>query len=286
MAPLDSREEKIAEVRRALDTLQRLSMQLEAKRPLGHRPSPQLPERLWIDPTEQSAPNALVTSKARSEPPPSRKSLVPFAVALGAAGTAAAAAFAVVVGAVDLSGLFGKGAAGPSAQSSATQGAAQPASSNGLASPQGAATRAGSEQQPVGGSGPSDTQVASTDPAASAPEPGPQSGPSQIPSAAPPGVEPLAAEAAVTKAQQLFTDGKVLEARQVLSLAQPEQSPDVAWALARSYDPRFLSTIRGADASADVDTAERWYRTWHEAAQKQGLISNNMPVDKIIESMR
>lgn len=309
MAPLDSREEKIAEVRRALDTLQRLSMQLEAQRPARRHGTGERPERLWIDPAEQT-PNALITATRKQEAQKPRRRLLPFAFALGAAGAASATAFAIVVGAIDLRSFF-NGSDPVAATSSASKGAAaapeagtaaaitnnaagSTASLNApaatAASPSPGVPAAGSPQSPVSqqvetapnsAATNSQTQVAANDPAA-ATAPG-----TNTPS---PGSQPLgeamAPEAALTRAQQLFTDGQILEARRILSLAQPEQSPDVAWALARSYDPRFLSTIQNPDASPDVAAAERWYRAWHAAAQQQGLVSNNMSVDKIIGSMR
>jgi hypothetical protein len=80
--------------------------------------------------------------------------------------------------------------------------------------------------------------------------------------------------------------GKIQAARaQLLSLA-PEDSPDAAWALARSYDPNFLSTVASPDAGPDVEKAALWYRTWYAVAVKQGLVADTVSLDRIIRSMR
>jgi hypothetical protein len=80
--------------------------------------------------------------------------------------------------------------------------------------------------------------------------------------------------------------GRVQAARkQLLSLA-PENAADVAWALARSYDPNFLGTIPSADAAPNVEEATRWYRAWYAAAVKQGLVADSVSLERIIGSMR
>lgn len=80
--------------------------------------------------------------------------------------------------------------------------------------------------------------------------------------------------------------GRVLTGRKQLLALASEGSVDVAWALARSYDPNFLSTITAADASPDIEEATRWYRTWYAAAVKQGLVADSVPLERIIRSMR
>jgi hypothetical protein len=90
----------------------------------------------------------------------------------------------------------------------------------------------------------------------------------------------------VEAAQALMSTGRVQAARQRLLAMAPESSPQVAWALARSYDPTHLSVIQGADAGPDVAEATRWYQTWHATAVKQRMISDNVSVEKIIGAMR
>jgi hypothetical protein len=80
--------------------------------------------------------------------------------------------------------------------------------------------------------------------------------------------------------------GHILAARKELLLLAPEDTVDVAWALARTYDPNFLATVPVADAAADVAEAARWYRTWHAVAVKEGLVGDSVSVDRIIGSMR
>jgi hypothetical protein len=91
---------------------------------------------------------------------------------------------------------------------------------------------------------------------------------------------------AVEAAQALMSTGRVQAARQRLLAMASDDSPDVAWALARSYDPNHLKAINGTDAGPDVAEATRWYRMWHAAAIKQGMITDNVPLEKIIGSMQ
>lgn len=99
-----------------------------------------------------------------------------------------------------------------------------------------------------------------------------------------PAVRP--SRAGIDAAQDLLSKGQVQAARkQLLGLASADAT-DVAWMLARSYDPNFLLTLPGADGRPDVEQATRWYRIWHAAAVKQGLVPNSVSVDRIIGSMR
>jgi hypothetical protein len=92
--------------------------------------------------------------------------------------------------------------------------------------------------------------------------------------------------AGVDAAQDLLSRGQVQAARkQLLGLASADAA-DVAWMLARAYDPNFLVTLPSADGAADVEQATRWYRIWHAAAVKQGLVPNSVSVERIIGSMR
>jgi len=92
--------------------------------------------------------------------------------------------------------------------------------------------------------------------------------------------------AAIDTAQDLLSKGQVQAARkQLLGLASADAA-DVAWMLARSYDPNFLVTLPSTDGSPDIDQATRWYRIWHAAAVKQGLVPNSVSVERIIGSMR
>jgi hypothetical protein len=87
-------------------------------------------------------------------------------------------------------------------------------------------------------------------------------------------------------AQQLMATGQVQAARAELFRALQDDSADVAWLLARSYDPNVLATVPAADASPDVAEATRWYRTWYDIATKQGLVSDSVSLDRIIGSMK
>jgi hypothetical protein len=87
-------------------------------------------------------------------------------------------------------------------------------------------------------------------------------------------------------AQELLSKGQVQAARKQLLGMSSGGNADVAWMLARSYDPNFLATIPHADAAPDVEQATQWYRTWHAAAVMQGMVPNSVSVERIIGSMR
>jgi hypothetical protein len=91
---------------------------------------------------------------------------------------------------------------------------------------------------------------------------------------------------ALEAALGLLTTGRVQAARKQLLALVGEDAADVAWALARSYDPNFLSTIPAADAGPDIAEASRWYRAWHAAAINQGLVAHSVSLERIIGSMR
>lgn len=97
---------------------------------------------------------------------------------------------------------------------------------------------------------------------------------------------PQTVQAMLQSAQQNMAGGRVQAARRELVRIGPEASADVAWALARSYDPNFLSTIPTADAAPDIAEATRWYRTWHTLAVQEGLVADSVPLERIIRSMR
>jgi hypothetical protein len=91
--------------------------------------------------------------------------------------------------------------------------------------------------------------------------------------------------AALQVASDLIEKGQVRAARDVLLRGTPQESADLAWLLARSYDPNYLVTLRAADAAPDVGQATRWYRTWYDIAVRQGLVADSVSLDRIIRSM-
>ena len=109
---------------------------------------------------------------------------------------------------------------------------------------------------------------------------------SVVSSKARPASSPTVRPPAVEAAQALMSTGRVQAARQQLLAIASDGSPDVAWALARSYDPNHLKGVQGADAGPDVAEATRWYRTWYAAAVKQGMITDSISLEKIVGSMR
>jgi len=93
-------------------------------------------------------------------------------------------------------------------------------------------------------------------------------------------------KAALDAASALMNSGRVKAARQELRPVATESTPDALWLLARSYDPKALADIPGADALPDVAEAERWYRAWYAAAVKQGLVADSVQLERIIGPMQ
>lgn len=92
-------------------------------------------------------------------------------------------------------------------------------------------------------------------------------------------------QAALQTASGFMTAGRIQAARAELLRVAQEGSADVAWALARSYDPNFVATIPVADAGPNVAEATRWYRTWYDIAVKQGLVAESVSLERIIGAM-
>ena len=105
-------------------------------------------------------------------------------------------------------------------------------------------------------------------------------------SVSPPALRPSRPKAATEVAQDLLARGQVQAARKQLLGSVSDGTADVAWMLARSYDPNFLAAIPAADAGPDIEQATRWYRAWYAAAVTQGLVPNSVSVERIIGSMR
>lgn len=97
-----------------------------------------------------------------------------------------------------------------------------------------------------------------------------------------------AAKPTLDSALDLMAKGRIRASRErLLTLAGGGLPPaDVAWALARSYDPNHLVTLPAPDAAPDVEEATRWYRLWYGAAVRQGLVADSVSLERIIGSMR
>ena len=98
-------------------------------------------------------------------------------------------------------------------------------------------------------------------------------------------LKPLTLDELLREAQRLMTAGEIVSARVTLEKAAGGESAEVAFALARSYDPNFLKSLPSADADPDVAEAERWYRRWHEIAVRDGLVTD-VKLERLIGSMR
>jgi hypothetical protein len=95
-----------------------------------------------------------------------------------------------------------------------------------------------------------------------------------------------AVKAALEAARALMAKGQVRAAREQLLALAWKGSPDAAWDVARSYDPNVLSALPQPDAGPDIPEASRWYRTWYEAAVKEGMVANSVSIERIIGAMQ
>jgi hypothetical protein len=93
------------------------------------------------------------------------------------------------------------------------------------------------------------------------------------------------AQSILDKASQDMAAGRVRAAREALIRIQHQGSADMAWALARSYDPNFLAEIADRDAEPDATEAVRWYRVWYSRAVADGLVADSVSLERIIRSM-
>jgi len=93
------------------------------------------------------------------------------------------------------------------------------------------------------------------------------------------------AQAILEKAIQDIAAGHVRAARDALIRIQHQGSADLAWTLARSYDPNFLAEIAQCDAEPNVAEAARWYRIWYSRALADGLVAESVSLERIIRSM-
>jgi hypothetical protein len=94
------------------------------------------------------------------------------------------------------------------------------------------------------------------------------------------------ASSSTTNAHVLMDGGHIVAARQMLLRPDLAASQEGAWLLARSYDPGYLATIPSPDASADQRRAEEWYRRWRDIAVRNGMVMDDLRLQRIIDSMR
>jgi hypothetical protein len=140
------------------------------------------------------------------------------------------------------------------------------------------------------------TSTSGTKPAVTAEKPAraapPASGPKEMPPLSPASrpttADPSAVKPTLDMALDLMAKGRIRAARErLLALADGGlPTADVAWALARSYDPNHLVTLPAPDSAPDLKEATRWYRLWYGAAVRQGLVADSVSLERIIGSMR
>jgi hypothetical protein len=101
----------------------------------------------------------------------------------------------------------------------------------------------------------------------------------------PAGKVEASAQSILEKALQDLAAGHIKAARDALIRSQHQGSADMAWTLARSYDPKFLAEIAHRDAEPNVTEAARWYRIWYSRAVTDGLVADSVSLERIIGSM-
>lgn len=103
---------------------------------------------------------------------------------------------------------------------------------------------------------------------------------------APPEPVPAASQT-VADANGLIESGDVTAGRAVLlKLKNHSETAEIALALARSYDPNILDALARSDAKPDRIEAERWYRRWYDLSVQSGLVSNTVPLQRLIKAMQ
>ena len=97
---------------------------------------------------------------------------------------------------------------------------------------------------------------------------------------------PEAEATLLTQVHQLFVQGDVISARNSLSRGGPQRHPNIAFALAQSYDPNYLQSLPKANGGPDVSEAARWYKTWYELAVQSGLQMDPGQLQRIINGLQ
>ncbi len=105
----------------------------------------------------------------------------------------------------------------------------------------------------------------------------------------PPGEAPALshqeADALLTDARRLLSEGNVSIARALLLRGGAGAHADVAFVLAQSYDPNYLQSLPNADSTPDPSEAARWYKKWYELAVRSGLEMDPGRLQRIINAM-
>lgn len=104
--------------------------------------------------------------------------------------------------------------------------------------------------------------------------------------AAPSVITTVPANPAIGNAHQLMDGGHIVAGRKMLLQPDLAASQEGAWLLARSYDPNYLATIQSPDASADKGQAEEWYRRWRDIGVRNGMVMDDLRLNRIINSMQ
>jgi hypothetical protein len=90
----------------------------------------------------------------------------------------------------------------------------------------------------------------------------------------------------IGEARQLMDGGHIATARELLLQPTLAASQESAWLLARSYDPNYLATVQSPDATADKRQAEEWYRRWRDIGARNGMVMDDLRLNRIIDAMR
>jgi hypothetical protein len=105
----------------------------------------------------------------------------------------------------------------------------------------------------------------------------------------PPGEAPALshqeADALLTEARRLLSEGDAAGARVRLLQSGAATHADVAFVLAQSYDPNYLQSLPNANSAANPSEAARWYKKWYELAVRSGLEMDPGRLQRVINAM-
>ena len=88
------------------------------------------------------------------------------------------------------------------------------------------------------------------------------------------------------RAGALMHTGDLLGARRILDQAVAAGSPNPAFALARTYDPKFVATLSDVNGDADFATARYWYEEWYRRSVARGLLRPGLNLDRLLAAFR
>lgn len=149
---------------------------------------------------------------------------------------------------------------------------------------------------PVTGNAPSPSAVIRTPDVAPPPPLQPAAPPGEPatppPREAPQNAAPTETDGNTGRAEHLLVEvtndmarGRIMNARRRLEATDIADEPDLIWALARAYDPNVLSQVGTPDAAPNPERAAELYRRWHAVSVAKGLVSSDVSIDRLLNSL-